>query len=82
MTEKVNPFTIVWKNPNAPIQSQGRELVTCEICGKTGYPFEPWFYYEIPIRAKMYEYAFWVCSEQCGEKANPILDKKRKELNK
>lgn len=76
------PFTVAWKNQNEPIKSDGRNPVTCEICKKQGFPFPPWFYWELSIMTKLYEYEYWVCGEECGSKVTDAMKKKRiKELS-
>lgn len=79
----VQPFSIAWVNPEEPKPSDGRDLVTCEICGKKGLPFPPWLCYEFGISTMLYEYTYWLCSEKCDKKATPEVKAKRiKELSK
>jgi len=71
-------FEVAWKNPGTPLPSDGRNCVTCEICGKTGLPFGDWFFYELPIPyPKLYEYEYWLCSDQCDAKATEEVKKKK-----
>lgn len=81
--KKVKPFTVAWKNPKEPLPSNGRGLVKCEVCGKLGLPFGEWFCYELPIKSKLYEFAFWLCGEKCGnvENLKALMTKKQKELS-
>jgi hypothetical protein len=79
-TKEVKPFTVVWKNPNPPLPSDGRDLVKCGVCGAEGLPFG-WNYYELPILTKMYEAHFWTCSDQCHRKRKPFMDERIKKLS-
>lgn len=75
-------FSVAWKNKNEPVKSDGRDLVTCEVCKKQGLPFPPWSYYELPILSHMYEYPFWICSDECDKKVTKaMMDKRKKELS-
>ena len=77
------PFTVVWKNPEAPIPSPGRELVPCGVCGKKIHPFDALGFYQLAIRPgdySGYEHPFYVCSEDCDNKKAPYMKKKVKEL--
>lgn len=76
-------FEVAWKNPLPPNKSDGRDLVKCCVCDKSGVPLGDWGCYEITVGWGYYgyDYCFWVCSEECDNNREPIIKALRKKLN-
>lgn len=76
---------VVWKNPHLPEASREHELVKCECCGKTGFPYNEWRAIEFGVgwTEAGWDYTYWMCSDECEKVAKEgLLLERKRVLNK